>query len=340
MALCGVAFVACGLKVSKVVLSTHEPEQDTVLTVETSFVRAGDYQGEYYMLYGVRVPNDWSCAQMLTAVNNYSDNGVMKEGATVEFKESESYAALLELCYPRNGYKWIAFQSLKKHTFTLAENSTDDNVTSTVGLRVGTEMGDYSIDIVAGGWETDPSLMLDKGKLVLNAAFGMNTGMDEANQTVTVDGVSCYKTSEYLMNCGTLSAAEISERSKALLDEKVTITDKNGTSTKSISPYQENGLSDDEIAALNLNVKVVENAGVESVSAEDVVEVKDAGNGMVEVFGCGMNGAAVKVYDMAGALKAESVVASGYASVNAGAGACVVVVNNGGNRVVKKVVVK
>ena len=128
LALVAVLAVGCGLKIATVEFSTHEPMQETELTVKTSFVQEGDNNADnFYLLYAIRVPQDWNGTEL--KVEN-KDGG---EPVAIPMIACASYAQFCDYCFPRDGYKWVAFQS------TEARNQGAKN-DATVTLEAGDKL--------------------------------------------------------------------------------------------------------------------------------------------------------------------------------------------------------
>lgn len=256
MAVVALLAVACGLKITNIEFSTHEPEQGSVLTI-TSTQEPTDHnnQAEYYLLYAVRVPADWSGENLTVTLENGSP----------EMIECAPYAQLCQFCYPRDGYKWIGYQSVSK-------TQQGNKITASVDLKVGEAMGNYTIDIMDGGWQKDPAELIKDGEVNLELAFGNNldfTGASTNKDDATGTPATLFHTSEYLFNASTISKAENEARRSAL------------SAAYTLSMYNYNLPIATEIANMaegfNMNVSVKEGAGIEGVAV-------DAAEGAAEYF--------------------------------------------------------
>lgn len=264
-ALCAVLLVACGLKITKVTLSASEIEQGGEVTVTTQFERHdNDFNNasNIYLVYAIRVPEDWSAVDALQAVN--TNNG---ETQTFEFKESPAYEALAEFSFPKEGYKWIGFQS-KKAVDVKCENNGADNVISTVTLKSGDTTGDFKLDIISGSFPQDPAYLLNSdGTLNIDMAFGNKCDFTPEDP-YSVGDTKVFSFSEYLVHATTISAEEMKAVESSRLDYSATV----GGVTYAVSPGVDvgNALSDEELAKLQLNVKVTgDNTGVNEVNASN-----------------------------------------------------------------------
>lgn len=268
VAFCAFLLVACGLKITKVTLSANEIAQGGEVTVTTQFNNPDtgndmNNNSDIYLVYAIRVPSDWTASGVLQAVNNY-------QGAetTFEFKESPAYAALAELSYPKEGYKWLGFQT--KNQVTVNCDPGEDNVITTLTLKSGNQPGDYRLDIMSGSFKSDPSYLLNSdGSINIEWAFGNNTDFNGAITFKINDGndeIEFFPFSEYLVCTSTITPQEMEERKFALMDYTPTIYNQ----TLPITPYDiSNSLTDEEIAQLQLNVKVTGEAGVSSIQVDD-----------------------------------------------------------------------
>lgn len=259
MAVVAVMAVACGLKITTVEFTTHEPGQGDELTVKATFMQEGDNNADnFYELFAVRVPSDWS-AKGLKVVDKSAG------GVDVEMIGCDAYAQFCEYCFPRDGYKWIAFQSKE------ARNQGGNSVAG-VRLVAGQAMGDYTLDILAGGWKKDPAELVKDGQVNIELAFGNDldfkkacTDADEA----TGKPATYFKSSEYLFIAGTISQAEYRARMEAM---KASQTLTAYGMTMPIAPDIANVTNDVDMA-----VSVKEGAGIEDVAA-------DAAEGAAEYF--------------------------------------------------------
>ena len=197
LAIAAVFMAACGLKISWIKFSTHEPAPGSVMTIKANFVQEGDNNpADYYLLYAVRVPKDWD-GKGLKVIDNTNATPV-----EVVMKGCEQYAQFCEYCFPKEGYKWVAYQSESAKK----QGSNSDAI---VELAVGEAIGDYTIDIVAGGWMYDPSELVKNGEINLDVAFGCNNDRSDYSKD---DGSTYFKSSEYLFIAGTISDAEYKNR--------------------------------------------------------------------------------------------------------------------------------
>ena len=270
-ALCAFLLVACGLKITNVTLSANEIDAEGEVTVTTQFERADDeFDNNHgiYLLYAIRVPSDWTCAKALDAVVNH--NG---EENAYAFKESNAYATLAEFCFPKDGYKWIGFQSTDKVDLDL-DKASGENVISNVTLKAGKTGGDFKLDIIAGSFPNDPALLLTAdGKVDVNIAFGRKSDFNAADPKTLSDGTTkVFGFSEYLVNCATITPAEKLAAETTLLSYTSTVD--GVTYPISAGVDLGNVLTDQEIAKLQLNVKV--NSDDTAVNELGVSEKEDA----------------------------------------------------------------
>ena len=251
-ALCAFVLVACGLKITKVTLSANEIDAEGEVTVTTQFERADDeFDNNHgiYLLYAVRVPQDWTCAQALEAVVNHAG-----EENALAFVESKPYAALAEFCFPKAGYKWIGFQTTDKVDLDL-DKEDGENIISNVTLKAGKAGGDFKLDILSGSFPQDPAVLLTAdGKVDVNIAFGRKSDFAAADPKKLTDGTEVFGFSEYLVNASTISPAEKLAAENTLLFYTSTVDDKSYPISAGVDVG--NALTDEEIAALQLNVKV------------------------------------------------------------------------------------
>lgn len=253
LALVAVLAVGCGLKIATVEFSTHEPMQGSELTVTTSFVQEGDNNADnFYLLYAIRVPQDWNGTKL--AVEN-------KDGETpveIAMDACAPYAKFCEYCFPRDGYKWIAFQSKE------ARNQGANN-DATIKLAVGSKLGDYTLDIVAGGWKADPAQLLkEDGSINLEKAFGNNLDFSDSStdkNDATGQPATYFKSSEYLFIAGTIGNDEYEARKTAMKSQTITIHNM----TLPIGPDIANFTQDQN---MKVSVKENPNTGIEGVDAE------------------------------------------------------------------------
>ncbi len=251
LALVAVLAVGCGLKIATVEFSTHEPMQGSELTVTTSFVQEGDNNADnFYLLYAIRVPNDWNGTEL--KVEN-KDGG---EPVAVPMEACASYAQFCDYCFPRDGYKWVAFKSIE------ARNQGAKN-DATVTLEVGDKLGDYNLDIVAGGWKKDPAELVKDGKINFELAFGNN--LDFSSATTDEDQgagkpATYFKSSEYLFIAGTIGNDEYEARKTTIKSQtSITLYGK----TLPVAPDIANFTQDQ-----NMKVTVKANSGIEGVDTE------------------------------------------------------------------------
>lgn len=279
-ALCALLFVACGLKITKVTLSADEISQGGEVTVTTQFERAdGDYDNNsgIYLLYAVRVPSDWSYTEALEAVSSVYSGDEDAEPATdkFDFEECSAYAALAQFCYPKADYKWIGFQTTEQVTLTCNQNGKD-NVKATLTLKAGETIGDFKLDIISGSFPHDPSTLVKAdGSVDVDVAFGRKSDFAAADPKKLSDGTEVFGFSEYLVNASTISAAEQLAAENTLLSYTATIDGK----SYPISAGADIGnvLTDEELAGLQLNVKVVKDTS----TAIDEITVSEEDNSPV-----------------------------------------------------------
>lgn len=275
--LCSLILMACGLKITQVTLSSSEIKQGEEITVTARYERGGMEWGNnhgIYLLYAIRVPTDWTNVGELEGINNYSDGNT-----SYEFEESPAYTALAEFSFPKENYKWIGFQTKNTVDITAADDS-DDNIITTLTLRSGNQPGNYHLDIISGCFNYDPSILLkDDGKVDINAAFGNNYNFSAAvtpKEYTDADGntITMFQFSEYLVNSGTISQAELDTRRLALMDYSATVQGK----TYPITPSDlGNPLNNEEIEHLQLKVTVTD-----IVNNEDTSSVNSIGDSAID----------------------------------------------------------
>ena len=253
LALVAVLAVGCGLKIATVEFSTHEPMQETELTVKTSFVQEGDNNADnFYLLYAIRVPQDWNGTEL--KVEN-KDGG---EPVAIPMIACASYAQFCDYCFPRDGYKWVAFQS------TEARNQGAKN-DATVTLEAGDKLGDYNLDIVAGGWKKDPAELVKDGKINLELAFGNNLDFTSATTDEDLGAgkpATYFKSSEYLFIAGTIGNDEYEARKTTIKSQtSITVHGK----TLPVAPDIANFTQDQN---MKVTVKENPNTGIDGVDAE------------------------------------------------------------------------
>ncbi|MDE7472702.1 MAG: T9SS type A sorting domain-containing protein [Muribaculaceae bacterium] len=333
--------VACGLEFTEIKFSSHAIYPGDQLTIDMKLERPNGantdwVQGNfnYYYYLGVRVPQDWTTAEMLTA----KDSKWM--GGTTEFKfeDSEFYAALLELCYPKAGFKWLAYQTTEP--YQINGEPTD----ATLVLKSSESTGEFRLDFMGGSSKSKPSDLYSNGAINYDLAFN-NTG-----NLKVIDGTKYVSCQEYLFNASTLTQEEIDGRETALFDIKangypitamdvVNYEEKNN-SLKEAYLKDEEKTDDDKakvkITNLDLTINVATtNTGIDEVYESSLIDAK-AVNGGIEVVA---NGATATVYDMAGCIIATEFV-NGDVTIAARPGAYIVRIIEGNRSLVNKVIVK
>lgn len=334
---CILLLVACGLRIKSVTLSANAIEKNGEVTMTSTLVRQDseyDNNKNLYLLYAVRVPQDWTTASALDVINHFTANETIQLSQKFEFEDSPAYAALCEFSFPKAGYKWIAFQT-KEAIEELVVNQNDyDDVVATLTLKAGDAEGNFDLAVASGSFYKDPSVLLNAdGSLNVDEAFGHKTDGNKADSKKTsVSETEVFGFSEYLMNATTISPAELTAREDALLNVTATV---DGV-TLPISPLDiGNKLTDEEIAQLQLNVKVGNpDAAVENLSAEGV-SVKAQGGKIVVTA----PEAVATVYNAVG-VKVDSRKVNGEAVLDVQKGVNVVEVSCNGKRLVKKFMVK
>ena len=287
MAVVAMLAVGCGLKITGVTFSTHEPEQNSTMTIKTTYVTTDDNhtdknnhnpQSDYYLLYAVRVPSDWSGESLAATIlkeDVYDEStGELTEThdpADLEMVECPNYAKFCEFCFPRDGYKWVAWQSKEAR-----HQGTEDE--TMVTLKVGQAMGDYTLDIMTGGWKYELSeLVNENGDINLNVAFGCNFDRTDFNEKTENFVALYFNTSEYLFNASTISEEEYKNRIELMRNSVSTTV----TVTKDGKPESKTMPVAPDIANLykdaDMSVKVKQGAGIEGVAV-------DATGGAAEYF--------------------------------------------------------
>ena len=202
--LCAFLLVACGLMITEVTLSAEDIEKGGEVTVTTKLmVQSKDdweNQKDVYLLYAIRVPEDWTYEDVVKVRVNHDG-----ETPTLEFKESEAYTALAEFCFPEPGYKWLGFETTEQ-TFLDLSAGDDEYVTAEITLKAGEKAGVYNLDVISGSLGIDPSKLLgENGNLDINKAFGKKENLEglndrkqitrkdeEGEKTMEVYGLSLY----------------------------------------------------------------------------------------------------------------------------------------------------
>ncbi|MDE7387423.1 MAG: hypothetical protein K2N28_09835 [Muribaculaceae bacterium] len=323
--------VSCGLMFTEITLSSHKLDAGDTLTISTKLERpkGDDYTNNknMWMYFGVRVPMDWTTEEMLTVVDECAIKTETSGIYNYNFENSDFYAALLELCYPKEGYKWLGYQSKVKAAEIFGEPMTTELV-----LKVGDAGGKYDLDIMGGCNATDPIQLYYQGQINYDLAFN-NFG--ENNQNLKeFDGVKYVSCSEYLFCATTIGNEEKLARQTALKDIKV----KGYPITPNDLINQTSGNVGNDAAKnidVDLSVEVVAGAGVDEIYASSEIDVK-AVKGGIEVTS---NGGVATVYDLAGRILATEFV-NGTATIATRPGACIVRVVEGNRSAVNKVIVK
>lgn len=324
LAVAALMSVACGFKITSVVLSTDKVGQGEKMTVTANYASIPDnYTADnYYNLFAVRVPADWT-APKLTVTD--TENNV-----EVPMTSCPAYATVAEYCFPRDGYKWIGFQSAELYKF-------GNTIESVVELVAGQAKGDYTLDIVVGGWKRDPAtqLLTANGQINFEEVFGWNHDKSDFSMD---EQKTYFKSSEYLFIAGTFTAEEYNASKARLASKTITLTLNGSATTRPISVDVANIMSAADLdQTKHLAVEVVEGgAGVNTVAADAADVVVKAGEGEVEVIA---DGGVATVYNAAG-VQTDSKAVNGTATLRAHKGTAIVQVVNGGNKIVKKVVVK
>lgn len=343
LAIAGLMSVACGLKISTIALSNSKPEQGEKITLTTTFVATSEFVADdYYNLYAVRVPEDWEAPALTVTTYTADSEGAKVYGDAIEMVACDAYAQFVEFCFPKDGYKWVGFQSKDIYKITTS-------VESVVELVAGKTLGEFDLDITVGAWKQNPATELVKdGQINFSEAFGWSSSKDDVQ---VGDGYlnPYYKSSEYLLMASSISTAEFDEnvaRIRAMDDLRVTITNPKdesaGPKTYPVGPEIANILEKDETTkdqGDNLKVEVVESTTTVIEAAEADVEAAEvvAGEGCVNVAAaCGV----ASVYNAAGVMTDSKTIVNGGATLRAPKGVCLVQIANGAGKVVKKVAVK
>lgn len=310
--------VSCGLAITELTFSTHTLKQGEELTITTKFERPDDqYQNNenLYVYYAVRVPDDWDTSVMLKAKDDTEYEGQILNSQDIEFENSEFYSKLMELSYPRDGYKWLAYQSTKTYTIS------GQPATAVLVLTAGNTIGTYELDVIAGSSKSSPvELLTESGEINYDLAFNYT----DDNKNYKGDGTKYNVFQEYLANASTLSDDEIESRKFALENIKV---NGNPISPADIPNHNSN---------FNRTVEVTENAGIDDVTG-DVAEVNVvAVDGGVEVEA---QDAVATVYSVTGTV-VDSRAVNGIARLNAQRGLNIVKVQTLAGTSTSKVIVK
>lgn len=225
-------FVACHFHITIVDISDENPEPGAEITVTAGFMADNSelYGKDCFHLYAIRVPVDWTGERLKLYEYCMAHPDDEEEQASPEMVECDAYAELCEYVFPREGYKWIAYQSRSASEYFTTG-------TAEVLLKVGSQIGDYDLDIMLGGMVGDPSELVRDGKINLEVAFGVRFNPQERSSAFSNaskdNAATCYYSSEGLFEACTLSTAEVDNRQDALSDVKITC---DGV-TLPISPY-------------------------------------------------------------------------------------------------------
>lgn len=322
--LVALAVVACGLKITSIqVKSNVETGEEFDMTVNLARAE-GDYQNNngLTLYFGLRVPESWSATKLVAYDTNSNKS---EEENTFVFEQSEGYAKVLDFCLPcKEGYKWVAFQSINS-----CDVESESGVKAVVTLKAGEALGEFAIDIVSGG---SPSVSSDKlltstGEVNINTVFG-NDIKGGAAGFGGVEDATTFKPSEYIMNFGTISKAEIDERTAYFRSQGYTATVGEHTLPleMEVANIYENGPA---------KVTVTKSSGIDDINMDSEVAVS-AGADCVNVVA---DGVVATVYNVAGRV-IDTKTVNGEATLRAEKGVCLVEVVKDGKKVVKKVVVK
>lgn len=257
-ALVALVFVACGLKFASIEVSNDNPMQGDEITITAKLDRAdSEYSGDArYQLFAVRVPEDWTGV----SVKATPDEG---NGVTIALTASEAYAKFCEFCFPRAGYKWLAYQ-------TEGPIGSGDEATVVAKVKVGNAMDDYALDFAAGAYKNDPAeLLKDNGDIDLDIAFGHNTDDNEYTPHPN-SGSDYFNSSEYLFIASTISDNEYNTRREAIQAEytaSVTVHPADGdkSETRPVVPDVANRTPNLVTA---VTVKANPNGGIDAVEAD------------------------------------------------------------------------
>ncbi|MBD5366517.1 MAG: T9SS type A sorting domain-containing protein [Bacteroides sp.] len=314
--------VACGLQFSEITFSSHDIYPGDYLTVDMTLTRVPGDDGygdnkNIFVYFGARVPEDWNAVSL--KVNDR--NAVLGQKPEETYVNSEFYAALLQLCYPKEGFKWVAFQSPD----TVKELNAEP-LKATLVVKSAESTGTYKLDFAGGSSTIAPAELYKDGKINYSLVFNNK-------KSVEIEGegtYNCVTFQQYLMNVATLTQEEIDGRVKALDDIKV-----NDLPISPVDvPNRFAADKDDDDFDLSVNVATT-NTGIDEVYESSLIDTK-AVNGGIEVVA---NGATATVYDMAGCIIATEFV-NGNVTIAARPGAYIVRVIEGNRSLVNKVIVK
>lgn len=319
MAFVALLITSC-FKLTSVVLSTNQIEQFETMTVTSTVVNAhfGAIDNDAFGLYGIRIPADWK-VENVTAVNKYGNETVEFTGTPCDF-----YAALLQHCYPRDGYKWVAYQTeyvkYKLAQFEDGTESTADNVVVTATLKAGETLGDYSFDVVMGS--STKSQLEDNYSVNEDGSYDFSRTLNDFEEKE--GGVIEYKKKpiDNLLETGTISDLErfVQNQELAKNDEY---------------PGIANPITDQQ-----LNVSVIRNTtSLEEAAAGDLHIIGDRG-GIRVILQDAADNAEVAIYNVEGKMVDSKVVAGSEALLKAAKGTCIVKVVKGDKKIVKKIFVK
>ncbi|MDE7387422.1 MAG: T9SS type A sorting domain-containing protein [Muribaculaceae bacterium] len=323
--------VACGLEFTEMTFSSHAIKPGDTLTIKTKLERPNsEYDGNknVWLYFAVRVPEDWTTAEMLTDTDICEFNGNILQTKHHEFENSEFYAALLELSYPKEGYKWLAYQ-----TTEVVEEIYGQPVTTELVLKSGFTTGDFRLDFMGGSSISDPSDLYKDGSIDYDLAFN-NWGdwekLDHGNLKQPILGKYFVSCQEYLFNASTLTQSEIQSRETSL--DYIEVKCPKDGNFYPVTPMDVVNKTPD----FDLNVNVAStNTGVDEVYESTEIDVK-AVKGGIEVTA---NGGVATVYDLAGRIIATQFV-NGTATIATRPGACIVRVIEGNRSAVSKVIVR
>lgn len=343
-----VAFVALLVtscfKLASVTLSTHEVKQTGKVTLTATIVN--DYQDlngnpsdidqNGIGMCGVRIPVDWSVDGVPTCINTCKDGN--KEIPADNIEKSEFYTAFLEYCYPKEGYKWVGFQTKNDEKFLLRlpENG-DDCVTLSINLVSGETVGDYVVDLMVGSWQSG-DLWWQNG--TLSDYYSVEDGKYDFSKLFSVNGLGIGECKGNLLRASTITSHEQFERTQLMNPQGAYIA----IAKPLINYDNEDGLDrwNKEEAEQKelLGVTVTNNPtlGVEDIWVNSLRIVGDRGG--IRVVLESADDAEVAIYNVEGKMVDSKVMAGGEALLKAAKGTCIVKVVKGDKKIVKKIFVK
>lgn len=163
-------FVAAVLAVScyKITLveQAHEAVTNSVFSGKVVVKRSGTSNNgivqNVHGLFGVCVPTGWTASgdivmtQVPKSTTNVGDDEY-KNVITRKLVSNETYTALLNSCYPKNGYTWLGFMTESNFKSLFNSASVTDEVDSIYvefSIKTNDKTGTFHLDYIAGQVES------------------------------------------------------------------------------------------------------------------------------------------------------------------------------------------